>query len=101
MSFEEMIEQTLRKVLREELPRMLAADLPRMLAADPDRLIGVREAAQRLGLAVATVYELAEQIKIPSVKLGKALRFKTGDVDAYANARRRGPDDVARLAGNR
>lgn len=39
------------------------------------RLLNVREAAQYLGLEVDTVYKKARLREIPSVKVGRALRF--------------------------
>lgn len=39
------------------------------------RLLNVREAAQYLGLEVDTVYKKARLREVPSVKVGRALRF--------------------------
>ena len=43
------------------------------------RLLNVREAAQYLGLQTDTVYKKARLRELPSVKVGRALRF---DVEA-------------------
>ena len=43
------------------------------------RLLNPREAAQYLGLKVDTVYKKARLRELPSVKVGRALRF---DVEA-------------------
>ena len=43
------------------------------------RLLNVREAAQYLGLEVDTVYKKSRLRELPSVKVGRALRF---DVEA-------------------
>ena len=43
------------------------------------RLLNVREAAQYLGLEVDTVYKKSRLRELPSVKVGRALRF---DVNA-------------------
>ena len=45
------------------------------------RLLNVREAAQYLGLEVDTVYKKSRLRELPSVKVGRALRF---DVIALA-----------------
>ena len=42
-------------------------------------LLDVREAARYLGLAVDTLYKMARLRVLPSVKLGRALRF---DIEA-------------------
>ena len=39
------------------------------------RLLNVEEAARYLGLEVATVYKKARLRELPSVKVGRALRF--------------------------
>jgi excisionase family DNA binding protein len=39
------------------------------------RLLNVREAARYLGLEVSTVYKKARLRELPSVKVGRALRF--------------------------
>ena len=39
------------------------------------RLLNVEEAAEYLGLAVDTVYKKARLRELPSVKVGRALRF--------------------------
>jgi len=43
------------------------------------RLLNAREAAQYLGLEVDTIYKKARLRELPSVKVGRALRF---DVEA-------------------
>ena len=45
------------------------------------RLLNVREAAQYLGLEVDTIYKKARLRELPSVKVGRALRF---DIRALA-----------------
>lgn len=42
----------------------------------PDRLLGVREAAELLSVKPATLYTWASDRRIPTVKLGRALRFR-------------------------
>lgn len=47
------------------------------------RLLKVREAAQYLGLEVDTVYKKARLRELPSVKVGRALRFDVTALDRY------------------
>lgn len=42
------------------------------------RLINIQEASTYTGLAVATLYNMVSQQRIPYVKLGGALRFDRG-----------------------
>jgi excisionase family DNA binding protein len=47
------------------------------------RLLNVREAAQYLGLQEDTVYKKARLRELPSVKVGRALRFDVVALDRY------------------
>lgn len=50
--------------------------------AVPDRLLDVNEAAAMLGLkSPRTLYKWADQARIPSVKVGRLLRFRRSDLD--------------------
>jgi excisionase family DNA binding protein len=46
-----------------------------------ERLVGVREAASMLALKPATVYQWAAERRLPTVKLGRVLRFKLSDLE--------------------
>ena len=45
------------------------------------------EAAARLGVAVRDVYRLIEVGDLPAYKLGRDLRLRTTDLDAYLTTR--------------
>jgi excisionase family DNA binding protein len=47
------------------------------------RLLHVREAARYLGLEVDTIYKKARLRELPSVKVGRALRFDVCALDRY------------------
>ncbi len=47
------------------------------------RLLNVREAAAYLGLAVDTVYKKARLRELPSVKVGRSLRFDLVALERY------------------
>lgn len=47
------------------------------------RLLKAREAAGYLGLKVDTVYKKARLRELPSVKVGRALRFDVKALDRY------------------
>ena len=47
------------------------------------RLLNVVEAARYLGLEVDTVYKKARLRELPSVKVGRALRFDVNALDRY------------------
>jgi excisionase family DNA binding protein len=47
------------------------------------RLLNVREAALYLGLEVDTVYKKSRLREVPSVKVGRALRFDVKALERY------------------
>jgi excisionase family DNA binding protein len=47
------------------------------------RLLNVGEAARYIGLEVDTVYKKARLRELPSVKVGRALRFDVQALDRY------------------
>ena len=47
------------------------------------RLLNVREAARYLGLEVDTVYKKARLREVPSVKVGRALRFDVRALERF------------------
>jgi len=47
------------------------------------RLLNVVEAARYLGLEVDTIYKKARLRELPSVKVGRALRFDVKALDGY------------------
>ena len=49
-------------------------------------LMTVREAAKFLNLGECTIYQLAALGQLPSVKIGKARRFRLADVEAFIKA---------------
>lgn len=54
-------------------------------------LIGVKEAARYLGLAVKTTYVWAESGRLPAYRIGRALRFRKSELAAYIEASRLNP----------
>ncbi len=91
------IKAAMREVLREELPGALSQLQPRS-DEGRDRLVGVTEAADRLGLSTSTIYKRAERCQLPSIRDGGRLLFKVGDLVSYAEQRRRSPERVRQLA---
>lgn len=45
--------------------------------------MNVRETAEYLNLSPSTIYHLVIQKKMPFIKLGKSLRFRKPDLDAW------------------
>lgn len=55
-------------------------------------LMTVNETAQNLNISIHTVYALVHQQRIPHVKIGKALRFHPGQIEAWVDACSREPN---------
>ena len=52
-------------------------------------LLTVDQAAEYVGLSRSTLYQYASARIIPSLKLGRLLRFDRVDLDAWVDSRRR------------
>lgn len=64
-----------------------------------DRLLTVAEVARYVGLAQGTIYNKVNRGEIPYVKLGRAVRFRRSEIDAWIENQRPkadGGDDGAR-----
>jgi excisionase family DNA binding protein len=58
-------------------------------------LLNAAEAARRLRLSVPHVYTLAAAGSLPSIKLGRAVRFEEVAVDRFIREHRRGKGKAA------
>lgn len=65
------IDEAVRTAVRAELNRT---------GGDPDRLVGVEEAAHRLGMTLAALRKAAARGTIPAKRVGRRLRFRVGDL---------------------
>ena len=63
-----------------------------------DEALTVVEAADFLRLGQSTVYKMAADGRLPSVKLGGRLVFRRADLSDYLEAHRRGDEVVGSLA---
>ena len=50
------------------------------------RLLKPEEAAEFLGLSLATIYSKASRRQLPTVKVGRSLRFRRGDLERIVKA---------------
>jgi excisionase family DNA binding protein len=62
---------------------------PRRAVPQTDRLMTVEELAEYLGLPVATIYkQRSEGTGPPGMRLGKYVRFKRSEVEAWLETKR-------------
>ena len=52
------------------------------------RLLKVDDVAEILGMHPQTVYRMARQGKIPSVKIGRSLRFDSEEIEEWIKGRK-------------
>ena len=62
-----------------------------------DEWLGTQDAARRLGVTSRTLYRFIDEGSIPAYKLGRVLRLRVADVEAFLEAQRVQPGDLAHL----
>jgi excisionase family DNA binding protein len=61
-----------------------------------DRLLTPAELADRLGMSLGWVRDHWQAGDLPGYRIGRNVRFRESDVDAWLDARRRGPESTLR-----
>lgn len=74
-------------------PKLRVVNMPSN--AVDDRLLSVEEVAAYLNLAVGTIYNRVSRNEIPHVKLGRSVRFRRTDIDAWVESQASTPNDAA------
>ena len=59
--------------------------------------MGAPTAARYMGIGLRTLYSILDTGDLPSYKLGRVIRMKTGDVDAYLERCRVQPGSLSHL----
>lgn len=70
-------------------------------ATDSVRWLGTTEAAERLGVVPRTLYRLIDEGLIPAYKLGRVIRLKEADLDAFLETTRVQPGELKHLYPDR
>ena len=60
--------------------------------------MGIQKLSEYLEIKISTLYSLAAQKKIPHYKVGRLLRFKKSDIDAWMEENKKEIIDVSRTA---
>ena len=68
-----------------------------MRMADEDVWISTKEACRRLGLTLRTLYRLMDEGQLAGYRFGRVFRLKAADVDAFIEASRITPGELAHL----
>jgi len=59
--------------------------------------VGTTEAAERLGVVPRTLYRLIDEGAIPAFKMGRVIRLKASDLDAFLERNRVQPGSLSHL----
>jgi excisionase family DNA binding protein len=65
--------------------------------SDSIRWLGTTEAAERLGVVPRTLYRMIDEGAIPAYKMGRVIRLKESDLDAFLETTRVQPGTLAHL----
>jgi excisionase family DNA binding protein len=65
-----------------DLQKLIREEIHSALRAEPDQLLTVEELAERLRVPASWVYEQSRQGKIPTVRIGRYIRFNLAEVIA-------------------
>jgi excisionase family DNA binding protein len=69
--------------------------------SEPTRWLGTTEAAERLGVVPRTLYRMIDEGAIPAYKMGRVIRVKESDLDAFLEGTRVQPGSLAHLYPDR
>jgi excisionase family DNA binding protein len=59
--------------------------------------LGTTQAAAYIGVVPRTLYRLIDEDKIPAFKLGRVIRLRRSDLDAFLESTRVRPGDLSKL----
>lgn len=65
--------------------------------SDAPRWLGTQEAARYLGVTARTLYRFIDEGKLPAYRLGRVIRLKVDDLDAFLEASRIAPGSLEHL----
>jgi excisionase family DNA binding protein len=67
------------------------------VATDEIAWMSTLEAARRLGITPRTLYRFIDEGQLPAYKMGRVLRLKRADVDAFIDGARVAPGSLEHL----
>lgn len=63
------------------------------------RLLDVEDAARYLGVARKTLYKWVEGGQVPFIRIGRLVRFRRVDLEAWVDGQARGPQTLTGIGG--
>ncbi len=65
--------------------------------SDPIQWMGTREACERLGVTLRTLYRFIDEGQLPAYKMGRVIRVQASDVDDFITRMRIEPGTLEHL----
>ena len=65
--------------------------------AEPIRWMSTREASERLGVTLRTLYRFIDEGQLPAYKFGRVIRLKESDVEGFIESSRISPGTLEHL----
>ena len=65
--------------------------------SEPIRWMSTKEASERLGVTLRTLYRFVDEGQLAAYKFGRVIRLKESDVDAFISASRIKPGTLEHL----
>ena len=59
--------------------------------------MGTREACERLGVTLRTLYRFIDEGQLPAYKMGRVIRLQSADIDAFIDRMRIAPGSLEHL----
>lgn len=59
--------------------------------------VGTKEACERLGVTLRTLYRFIDEGQLPAYKMGRVIRLKGTDIDAFIDSTRISPGSLEHL----
>ena len=61
------------------------------------RWMGTKEACERLGVTLRTLYRFIDEGQLPAYKMGRVIRVQAGDIDSFIERMRIAPGTLEHL----
>jgi excisionase family DNA binding protein len=71
--------------------------LPWCAVSDPIHWMGTREACERLGVTLRTLYRFIDEGQLPAYKMGRVIRLQAQDIDIFIEHMRIAPGSLEHL----
>jgi excisionase family DNA binding protein len=67
------------------------------MPADQIQWMSTKQASQRLGVTLRTLYRLIDEGQLPAYKVGRVIRLQAAELDAFIDGARVSPGDLRHL----